>query len=154
MLALSTGMRLGEILNLTWTDVDLEAGKAVLHETKNGERRVVAIVSVALELLRKHKELQKANTLFVFPNERGSAPVNIRNDWERALKVAEIEDFRFHDLRHTFASYLAMNGASLAELAEALGHKTLAMVKRYAHLSEAHTASVVQRMNDKMLANE
>lgn len=154
MLALSTGMRLGEILNLTWTDVDLEAGKAVLHETKNGERRVVAIVSVALELLRKHKEFQQANTLFVFPNERGSAPVNIRNDWEKALKVAEVEDFRFHDLRHTFASYLAMNGASLAELAEALGHKTLAMVKRYAHLSEAHTASVVQRMNDRMLANE
>lgn len=60
---------------------------------------------------------------------------------------AGIDDFRFHDLRHTFASYLAMHGATLAEIAEALGHKTLAMVKRYAHLSEAHTRNVVQRMN-------
>ncbi|SCA63190.1 Uncharacterized protein SCG7109_AJ_00210 [Chlamydiales bacterium SCGC AG-110-M15] len=154
MLALSTGMRLGEILNLTWTDVDLEAGKAVLHETKNGERRVVPIVSFALELLRKHKDMQKANTLLVFPNERGSGHVKIRKNWERAMKEAVVENFRFHDLRHTFASYLAMNGASLAELAEALGHKTLAMVKRYAHLSEAHTAGVVQRMNDRMLADE
>ena len=56
-------------------------------------------------------------------------------------------DFTFHDMRHTFASYLAMNGASLMEVAEALGHKTLAMVKRYAHLAEAHTRSVVERMN-------
>ncbi len=154
VIALSTGMRLGEILNLTWTDVDLEVGKAVLHETKNGERRVVAIVSVALRLLRKHKAMQQANTLLVFPNALGSGPVNIRRDWERALRESEVENFRFHDLRHTFASYLAMNGASLAELAEALGHKTLAMVKRYAHLSEAHTASVVQRMNDRMLSDE
>ena len=63
------------------------------------------------------------------------------------MKRAEITNFRFHDLRHTAASYLAMNGASLAEIAEVLGHKTLAMVKRYAHLSEAHTRNVVQRMN-------
>ena len=61
--------------------------------------------------------------------------------------AADISDFHFHDLRHTFASYLAMNGASLLEIAELLGHKTLAMVRRYAHLTEAHTRSVVERMN-------
>src|SRR4030095_105520 len=59
----------------------------------------------------------------------------------------KVYNFRFHDLRHSAASYLAMNGASLAEIAEVLGHKTLAMVKRYAHLSEAHTAGIVARMN-------
>eukprot|EP01037_Dinobryon_pediforme_P011337 gene11337-11425_t len=64
--------------------------------------------------------------------------------WLAALKKANITNFRFHDLRHSAASYLAMNGASLAEIAEVLGHKTLSMVKRYAHLSEAHTAKVVQ----------
>ena len=69
---------------------------------------------------------------------------------EAAIKKAELKDFRFHDLRHSAASYLAMNGASLAEIAEVLGHKTLAMVKRYAHLSEAHTAKVVERMNQKI----
>jgi len=63
------------------------------------------------------------------------------------LKQTGIEDFRFHDLRHSAASYLAMNGASLAEIAEVLGHKTLSMVKRYAHLSDSHKAGVVERMN-------
>jgi len=67
--------------------------------------------------------------------------------FEGAVKRADIPNFRFHDLRHTFASYLAMNGATLAEIAEVLGHKTLVMVKRYAHLTEAHTRSVVERMN-------
>ena len=68
-----------------------------------------------------------------------------------ALDVeAKIENFRFHDLRHSAASYLAMNGASLAEIAEVLGHKTLQMVKRYAHLSEAHTAKVVAKMNESI----
>ena len=57
---------------------------------------------------------------------------------EKVLKASGIEDFRFHDLRHSTASYLAMNGASLAEIAEILGHKTLQMVKRYSHLSEQH----------------
>ncbi len=70
--------------------------------------------------------------------------------WEAALREADIQDFRFHDLRHSAASYLAMNGASLAEIAEVLGHKTLQMVKRYAHLSEGHTASVVESMNNKI----
>jgi site-specific recombinase XerD len=89
----------------------------------------------------------------LFPGVRISAPVDLRTPWETALKRAGIEDFRWHDLRHSTASYLAMNGASLAEIAEVLGHKTLAMVKRYAHLSEAHTASVVEKMNMRFLAD-
>ena len=64
--------------------------------------------------------------------------MNLRFPWEQALKKAEIINFRFHDLRHFAASYLVMNGATLVEIAEILGHKTLAMVKRYAHLLEAH----------------
>ena len=70
----------------------------------------------------------------------------IREAWESTVKRAGIADFCFHDLRHSCASYLAMNGASLAEIAEVLGHKTLQMTKRYTHLSEAHTRSVVERM--------
>jgi integrase len=68
------------------------------------------------------------------------------------LKKAKIENFRFHDLRHSAASYLAMSGASLAEIAEILGHKTLSMVKRYSHLSDSHKHSVIDRMNKKFLA--
>jgi integrase len=67
---------------------------------------------------------------------------------------AGIEDFRFHDLRHSAASYLAMNGATLTEIAEVLGHKTLQMVKRYAHLSETHTHSVVASMNEKIFGGQ
>ena len=66
------------------------------------------------------------------------------------LKEAKVEDFHFHDLRHTAASYLAMNNATLHEIAEVLGHKTLEMAKRYTHLSEAHTSSVVAKMNAAM----
>ena len=76
--------------------------------------------------------------------------MDLRNPWEKALKKAEITDFRFHDLRHSAASYLAMNGATPGEIAAVLGHKTLQMVKRYAHLSEAHTASVVASMNARI----
>jgi integrase len=83
----------------------------------------------------------------VFPDPTGTKPCSIREAWEYAVKRAEIADFRFHDLRHSAASYLAMSGASLAEIAELLGHKTLSMVKRYTHLSEAHTRNVVARMN-------
>ncbi len=70
------------------------------------------------------------------------------------MRDAEIDDFRFHDLRHSTASYLAMNGASLAEIAAVLGHKTLQMVKRYTHLSDQHTAGVVASMNEKIFGGE
>jgi integrase len=77
--------------------------------------------------------------------------MDIRYAWEQARTRAGLEDFRFHDLRHSTASYLAMSGASLVEIAEVLGHKTLQMVRRYAHLSEAHTAGVVERMVGRFL---
>ena len=67
-----------------------------------------------------------------------------------ALQRSEVEDFTFHDLRHSAASYLAMSGASLLEIADILGHKSLEMVKRYAHLSEDHSVAVVERMNKKI----
>jgi integrase len=72
-------------------------------------------------------------------------------EWAAVLKQTGIRDLRFHDLRHTAASYLAMSGATLAEIADVLGHRTLQMVKRYAHLSQQHTSSVVLRMTTKYL---
>jgi len=83
----------------------------------------------------------------VFPGRLDpTKPLDFERAWQTALKRAGLEDFRFHDLRHCAASYLAMNGASLAEIAEVLGHKSLQMVKRYSHLSHEHTASVIERM--------
>jgi integrase len=104
----------------------------------------------ALALMGQHAKVRRLDTVLVFPDATGRKPLGIREAFEGAVERAGIIDFRFHDLRHTAASYLAMSGASLAEIAEVLGHKTLAMVKRYAHLSEAHTCSVVERMNRAM----
>lgn len=155
VLALSTGMRLGEIMGLTWDAVDLNQGRAILHETKNGDRRAVAITGHALELLRELSKVRRIDSKLLFPAnkttpQKPQKPMDLRSPWEAAVQKAEIEDFHFHDLRHSAASYLAMNGASLAEIAEVLGHKTLQMVMRYAHLSEGHTARVVASMNDKI----
>ena len=149
VLALSTGMRRGEIMNLEWRDIDLQLGRLILHETKNGERRAVAITGHALDLLRELAKVRRIDSNFLFPGKSG-LPIDLRKPWETAVQKAELKDFKFHDLRHSAASYLAMNGASLAEIAEVLGHKTLQMVKRYAHLSEGHTARVVESMNNKI----
>ena len=149
VLALSTGMRQGEIMSLKWSDVDLKKGQITLFETKNKEIRVVPIAGRALESMKEHP--RRLDTPLLFPSKVDKdKPMDLRNPWEKALKKAEITDFRFHDLRHSAASYLAMNGATPGEIAAVLGHKTLQMVKRYAHLSEAHTAAVVASMNARI----
>lgn len=150
VLALSTGARKMELLSLKWNDVDLERGLIVLHETKNGHRRSLVLTGHALVLMKNHSKIRRLDSDLVFPGIKGEKPFDITSAWEWALKRADIKDFRFHDTRHSASSYLAMNGASLAEIAEVLGHKTLQMVKRYSHLSEAHTSKVVARMNEKI----
>jgi integrase len=151
VLALSTGARQGEILNLRWKNVDLNRGLIVLEDTKNNDRRGIPLKGHALELVQNLGKVRRLDTDLLFPSHKNpDKPLSIQHIWERALKKTEIEDFRFHDLRHSAASYLAMNGASLAEIAEVLGHKTLQMVKRYAHLSETHTANVVASMNERI----
>ena len=151
VLALSTGARHGELRNLWWEHVDFTRKVIVLHDTKNKERRVLPLAHHALDLITERYKNRNAATPLVFPMAGAPLkPWRSRYHWLQALEKAKLTDFRFHDLRHSAASYLAMNGASLAEIAEVLGHKTLAMVKRYAHLSEAHTASVVERMNKKI----
>jgi integrase len=154
VLALSTGARRNEILSLRWDLVDFTRNVITLQETKNGERRVLALSGHALHLIKKLAEKHHPNTELVFPGSNLKTPADIRGAWENALKEAGISDFRFHDLRHSCASYLAMNGASLAEIAEILGHKTLHMVKRYAHLSDSHTSKVVASMNEKIFGME
>ena len=150
ILALSTGMRRGEILGLTWDAVDLERGRIVLEYTKNQDRRGVPLVGPALEELKRLHQDRRKDSALVFPGKDSTRSVDTRA-FENAVKRSGIVNFRFHDLRHTAASYLAMSGATIAEIAEVLGHRTFQMVKRYAHLSEGHTASVVERMNKKML---
>jgi len=146
VLALSTGMRRGEQFSLTWKQVDTQTGRIMLEDTKNGERRTVIATGPALDELRKLAKVRRLDNEHVFPGNVKGKAIDMRTPWEGALKVAEIKDFHWHDLRHSFASELAMSGATLAEIAEAMGHKTLAMVKRYSHLTEGHISKVVERM--------
>ena len=150
--ALCTGARAGELLKLRWPHVDLQRGVAVFHQTKNNERRAVPISGPALDSLLDERKIRRVDTDLVFPSKNG-LPKFPQKAWEEALRAAEIDDFRFHDLRHSAASYLAMSGATLAEIAEVLGHKTLAMVKRYSHLTEQHTSKVVARMTEKFFGS-
>jgi len=152
LIALSTGMRYGEIMKLSWKDVDFEKRRMILHHTKNGQTRAVPLVGPALDEMVKLSKVRRIDGKLIFGirTYKGERAISIRGAWESAVAKAGIENFRFHDLRHSAASELAMSGASLAEIAEVLGHKTLVMVKRYAHLCEGHTHSVVERMNQKV----
>jgi integrase len=124
-LALSTGMRRGEILDLKWENFDLQDRRITLVRTKNGECRVVSLVGRAYKLIREiylKLEPDKGALLFSSPHN-SNQPVSIRTAWDTAVRKAKLENFRFHDLRHSTASYLAMIGASLLEIADILGHK-------------------------------
>ncbi len=146
VLALATGARKGELLGLDWKDVDLDRRVVRFRDTKNGESRTVPLASTAVAALAGWGgQADMAGP--VFPD----LPGTMQKAWEAARAEAGLEDFRFHDLRHSAASYLAMSGASLMDIAAILGHKTLAMVKRYSHLSEQHTAAAVDRMAERFL---
>ena len=152
LIALSTGARYSEITNLTWKNIDMKHKQFHFLNTKNGEDRGVAITSNVYEKLKEFKKVQRIGSDLVFSNNENNV-LYLRGQFERALKRAKIKDFHFHDLRHTAASYLAKGGASLLEIATILGHKTLAMVQRYSHLTKGHTATVLETMNQEMFKN-
>lgn len=146
-LALSTGMRKQEILSLKKSQIHLSLGRIYLYDTKEQKPRGVFLSSDTIELLRSFIEKNHPFNEYLFPNG-SSHIVSVNYAWKKALVAANISNFRFHDLRHTCASYLAMNGASIQEIKEVLGHKNIQMTMRYAHLSDSHVSNVVQKMND------
>ena len=152
VLAISTGMRRGEIMNLRWPDIDLHRGTILLTATKNDTSRSIPLTGLAHQLLSNLAKIRRLDTALVFCGAVKDKPMDLKKPWEVAARLADLQDFRFHDLRHTAASYLAMDGATTMEIAAVLGHKTLQMVKRYSHLSNSHTASRVASMNSKIFA--
>jgi len=154
LLAIATGCRKNELRQLTWEQVDLAQGALRLQHTKNGERRAIPVCGLALEHLRALHAQRRLGVPWVFPAIDGQKPMDFGTAWAGAVQRAQVTDFRFHDLRHTTASYLAMSGATLLELSHVLGHKTLAMVKRYSHLSDPHIGHVMQRMVSERLTDE
>jgi integrase len=152
VLAIATGMRRGELLPLRWDQVDFNRNTITLHETKNGERRAVPLVGLARELLRGCHEVRRIDTDLVFPSSAVAKPVDITKAWRTAIAKSAVPNFRFHDLRHTTASYLAQGGATPIDIAAVIGHKTLEMVKRYAHLGESRVRQVLVDMNERIFA--
>ncbi|MFC1868057.1 tyrosine-type recombinase/integrase [Thermodesulfobacteriota bacterium] len=163
--ALNTGMRRGEILSLKWSQI--QNGFIYLQKTKTNESRQIPINDELTEMfkdIRKEKEF-KLEYVFTYAkgehNLKGKEPVrkrkriapvaeavaNVTRAFKSALERAGIEDFKFHDLRHTFASHMVMRGASLKEVQEILGHKTMTMTLRYAHLSQEHKKKAVNLLN-------
>ena len=143
-LALYTGMRQGELLELTWGRVDRARGVVLLEITKSGRRREVPLNSPADAILARRAPAAQADAL-VFGSRSWDA---FRKSWEAALEAGQLGDFHFHDLRHTFASWAVQRGVTLPELKDLLGHATLAMVMRYAHLAPEQLRSAVSRLDD------
>lgn len=153
VLALSTGARYGELIKLCWDNIkffDAEQEVTLYFlDTKNGENRSVTIDNLGYKLLKQHSKVRHINSNYIFARTDGLKPIELKRQWEKALKISGITDFRFHDLRHTTASNLAMNGVTQLEIADVLGHKTLQMVKRYAHLSQNHSKKVLKSLNSE-----
>ena len=133
--ALNTGMRQDEILSLRWPDVDLFRKTAMVVRSKNGEKRTVPLNLRVFGLLKAKAKASDATSGYVFASEAETkilAP-NLHRGFYGALKRSGITDFRFHDLRHTFATRLAQAGVDLYKVARLLGHKDIKMTQRYAH---------------------
>lgn len=158
IMALNAGMRKGEILNLKWDDVDRVHGFILLSHTKNGERREIPINATLLSTLEESyrgttKRPRRIDVPYVFYDYTTGKPFdNVHRSFVSACKRANIRDFRFHDLRHTFASQLIMAGIDITTVKELLGHKTLTL--RYAHLAPSHKVKAVDILDQTLTTSQ
>lgn len=149
---LHTGFRRGELLGVQWRDVDFKAGVLTIPKSKNGETRYVPMTSMVRTLIFKRPRPLDGSAL-VFPNSEGHRDLRwATKTVPAALRAAMVPGFRFHDLRHTFASRLAMEGIELMTIRELLGHKSMAMTLRYAHLSPGHRRVAIERLVSRQAA--
>lgn len=147
ILAINTGMRKGEIQNLKWNDIDIAKGTIRIPFSKNGEMRYIQMNKAVQDILFCVKKQPKSP--YVFCGDDG-LPYNFRKSFETAIGKSGIIGFRFHDLRHTFASHLVMAGVDLNTVRELLGHKSLDMTLRYSHLSPDHKTRAVRVLDARM----
>lgn len=155
IIALSTGMRRGEIETLKWGhNVDLKTCNITLYDTKNDKTRTIALTGRSLELVRDLNKVRHLGSDLLFPSPTDkNKPINTRHAWEKAIERAGLEDFRFHDLRHSAASYLGMNGCSIHEIAEILGHSNIQVTMRYSHFTKEHTRETLASMNERIFGD-
>lgn len=148
VLSLNTGMRRSEIFDLHWRDVDLVRKFVSIRgeNAKNSQTRYIPLNSVGLTALRDWQAQSPENADLVFPSRNGARLESINSAWKAVLMKAGVSKFRWHDLRHTFASRLVMKGVALNTVRELLGHTDCQMTLRYAHLAPEHTAAAVERL--------
>jgi integrase len=149
ILGVNTGLRRGELLQLCWRDVDLRRRVLTVRGegAKTGQTRHVPLNSETVTLLTEWSPTSVEPPDCVFGGADSSTPlVAIKKAWAGVLKAARVTNFRFHDLRHTFASKLVMAGVDLNTVRELLGHKSIAMTLRYAHLAPEHKAAAVETL--------
>ena len=149
LLARHTGMRKEEILSLTWKQIDFEKGFIFLagETSKNLEVRYIPINETVREVLQSMSRHFRCK--HVFYNKTGKRFNSVKRSFKTACRRAGIKDFRFHDLRHDFASQLVMKGASLKAVQDLLGHKTAKMTQRYSHLSPDFLKETVKLLDKK-----
>lgn len=145
LLALTTGARKGELLGLTWPDVDLVQRLAHVGRTKNGDPRALPLVPAVVEELQRFKPENGGGLVFLSARNPGQAYA-FEPMFHEAMKVARIRGVTFHTMRHSCASMLAQSGATLLEIADVLGHRQLQMTKRYSHLTTTHKSAMVNRL--------
>jgi integrase len=150
LLAMNTGLRRGELLALTWEQVNLDNRHLTIaaHTAKSGKVRHVPLNAEALYVLTRWKK-QGDGVGLVFRNANGKEFTHTKRSWESVLKAADVRKFRFHDLRHHFASRLAMSGVDLYTVKELLGHSDFALTSRYAHLTPEHNLAAVEKLVPK-----
>ena len=147
--AMNTGMRKGEILSLKWDNVDLKHGFILLDMTKNGERREIPINNTLRSTIQGIT--RRLDIPYVFYDSVTGKPYqDVKRSFSTALRKAGIKDFKFHDLRHTFASHLIMAGVDITTVSRLLGHKTLTMTLRYSHLAPSHMAKAVDLLDSAL----
>lgn len=146
VLALATGARKAELLGLTWRDVDLSRGLITFEQTKSGKRRAVPVTGAALDLLRAIPRQIGTELLFPSPHNK-RRPINVQNIFAAAVQRAGISDFRWHDLRHSAASYLVAAGVHMKVVQEILGHHSVVVTEKYSHLADGHLREAVRRVD-------
>jgi integrase len=133
--ALHTGLRQDELLSLEWSRVNLTRKTILIQKTKNGKPKTLPLNKIALGVLEQRSKVKSIKNDFVFFNRNGKK-INhhsLRKSFRIALKKSRIENFRFHDLRHTFATRLSQRGIDIYKIAKLLGHRDIKMTQRYAH---------------------
>ena len=151
LISLTTGARQGEILDLEWRHVDFENKLAYLKETKNGRPRSIFLADSVIDELKNLYQNRNPSKPLVFASKTAFGRIDIKKAWKAALKRAQIENCRAHDMRHTFCTLAAKQGGSNLELATAMGHRTLGMLQRYTHLDVQVTKKFSKNISEQIL---